>query len=356
MTSLNGTEKDSDKTHFMNDVPKQLPEGILDVDATELHRFVDNHTLVHLKGQIERPLFVSILQHGDETTGWDAMKLLLLNHQNKLPRSIYLLFGNVQAARINSRQLDDQPDFNRCWPGIHNQQNEVAKTMQEITDLMARIKPFASVDIHNNSGRNPHYAGINSLQTPFVNLASLFSDTIIHFTSPDGIQSGAFARFCPSVTIECGMSGTADGIEQTHTFLENLIHLPSLKSVPGVAEHRQVLNIFSTVKVKPEVSIGIQGEVTHPVNFIINDDLDYHNFHLLESGTEFGRLDHEDTIMPFVVTDQIGHDITDHYFEKRGTSVCIKQPVIPAMITQSIRAIRLDCLCYLMHPMNPNHP
>ena len=355
MTSLNGNLIGSEQTQFMIEVKEQLPEGILDVDATGLHRFVDNHTLVHLPGKIKRPLFISILQHGDETTGWDAMKLLLEQHGEKLPRSIYLLFGNVQAARVNSRQLDDQPDFNRCWPGLHNQQHPVAKIMQAITDLMAEIKPFASIDIHNNSGRNPHYAGINSLQTPFVNLASLFSDTIIHFTSPDGIQSGAFARFCPSVTIESGMSGTADGIEQTHTFLENLIHLPSLDSIPGVAEHRQVLNIFSTVKVRPEVSIGIQGEVTQPVNFIINDDLDYHNFHLLEAGTEFGQLDHADTIMPFVVTDQIGHDITDHYFEKRGTSVCIKQPVIPAMITQSVRAIRLDCLCYLMHPMGPHH-
>lgn len=332
----------------------QLPKGILDVDATELHEFVENHTLVHLTGKIKRPLFISILQHGDETTGWDAMKLLLKQNQDKLPRSIYLLFGNVEAAHKNLRQFDDQPDFNRCWPGLHNSNNEISQRMKHITDMMAEIKPFASVDIHNNSGRNPHYAGINSLGTAYINLASLFADTIIHFTSPDGIQSGAFAKFCPSVTIECGMSGTADGIEQTHTFLENLIHLASLDSIPGVAEHRQVLNIFSTVKVKPEISIAIQGEVTQPVNFVISDDLDYHNFHLLEVGTIFGQLDDENTDMPFVVTDQIGHDITEHYFEKQGKNICIKQQVIPAMITQSVRAIRLDCLCYLMHPALPH--
>jgi hypothetical protein len=182
-------------------------------------------------------------------------------------------------------------------------------------------------------------------------LASLFSDTIIHFTSPDGIQSGAFAKFCPSVTIECGMSGTADGIEQTHTFLENLIHLSTLESIPGIAEHRQVLNIFSTVKVKPEISIAIAGKNSQAVNFIINNDLDYHNFHQLEPGTVFGQLDDESTDMPLVVTDQIGHDITAHYFEKQGKNICIKQAVVPAMITQSIKAIRLDCLCYLMLPM-----
>ncbi|TDR18401.1 M14 family metallopeptidase [Marinicella litoralis] len=328
----------------------QLPENILDVDATELYKFVDNHTLVHLAGQIKRPLFISILQHGDEATGWDAIKILIKQNINKLPRSLYILFGNVQAAKENLRQLEHQPDFNRCWPGIHKQHNDVAMKMSQITEFMANQNPFASVDIHNNTGRNPHYAGINSLKSEFINLASLFSDTIIHFTSPDGIQSGAFAKFCPSVTIECGMSGTADGIEQTLTFLENLIHQSTLESVPGFVEHRQVLNIFSTVKVKPDISIAIAGKETSPVNFVINNDLDYHNFHLLEVGTVFGQLDDESTEMPFIVTDQIGHDITDHYFEKRGKNICTKQKVVPAMITQSIRAIRLDCLCYLMHP------
>lgn len=328
----------------------QLPENILDADATKLYQHLENHTLVHLKGKIKRPLFISILQHGNEATGWDAIKFFLKKNINNLPRSIYLLFGNITAAKENLRQLDQQPDFNRCWPGVHKQTNKIAQTMAEITEFMVEKMPFASVDIHNNTGRNPHYAGINSLTNECINLATLFSDTIIHFTSPDGIQSGAFSKFCPSVTIECGMSGTADGIEQTNTFLENLIHLPSLETVPGIAEHRQVLNIFSTVKVKPEVSIAIAGNVSEPVNFIINNDLDYHNFHLLEAGTVFGQVNDDSCEMPFVVTDQIGHDITHHYFEKHGTNICLKQAAIPAMITQSIKAIRLDCLCYLMHP------
>lgn len=339
----------------MINILDQLPNGILEVGANRLNDFVENHTLVHLKGKIEQPLFISILQHGDETTGWDAIKALLNNHTTILPRSLYLLFGNVEAAAQNLRQIGEQPDFNRCWPGLHHQSHEIANKMAHITAMMEAIKPFASIDIHNNSGRNPHYAGINSLNGEFVNLASLFSETIIHFTSPDGIQSGAFAPFCPSVTIECGMSGTADGIEQTHTFLENLINLRSLKEIPGVVEHQQVLTIFSTVKVKPEISIGIQGETTAQVDFIINDDLDYLNFHLIEVGTVFGHTTNANLPMPFTVTDQIGHDITDLYFEQSGSEVRIKKQVVPAMITQSIKAIRLDCLCYLMHPLIKEH-
>ncbi len=335
---------------------EDLPRGMLEVEANELHQFIDNHTLAYIKGQIQQPLFISILQHGNETTGWDAIKLLLNRYQDQLPRSIYLLFGNVQATAKNLRQLDGQPDFNRCWPGLHNKQDNISTKMAEITQMMSDIKPFASIDIHNNTGRNPHYAGINSMSAEFVNLASLFSDTIIHFTSPDGIQSGAFAPFCPAVTIECGLSGTADGIEQTHDFLKQLIQLPSLTEIPGANTKQEVLNIFSTVKVKPEVTIGIAGTEKEQVDFLINSDLDCCNFKMIEQGTVFGRTRSTNTPMPFMVSDQAGKDITDTYFIMNGQEVVTKQKVIPAMITQSIHAIRLDCLCYFMQPMNTENP
>ncbi|MCF6301307.1 MAG: peptidase M14 [Proteobacteria bacterium] len=328
-----------------------LPENILKLDANQLHTCVDDHTLMLLEGKIKRPLFISILQHGDETTGWDVLKIYLNNHLDKLPRSLCIAFGNIQAAKFNIRQLDGQVDFNRRWPGLKIPQDETAKKMSEITDFVQNMQPFASVDIHNNSGKNPHYAGINLLRSEYINLASLFSDTIIHFTSPDGIQSGAFSAFCPSVTIECGMSGTADGIEQTNTFLENLMHLSNLKQVPGIAEHQQVLNIFSSVKVRPEISLGFTNDDCQAdIDFRLKHDLDHLNFHLIEENTSFGVIK-EGGEMPLIVTDQIGEDITDRYFEINNQQVQLKKRVVPAMITQSIKAIRMDCLCYLMHPL-----
>lgn len=331
----------------------QLPENLLQLNANQLFQHIDNHTLIQLEGQIKRPLFISILQHGDETTGWDALKIFLSNHQNKLPRSLCIYFGNMEAAAQNLRQLEGQPDFNRCWPGRHKRQDETALVMAEVTRTVKAMNPFASVDIHNNSGRNPHYSGINSLNGDFVNLASLFSDTMIHFTSPDGIQSGAFADFCPAVTIECGQSGTADGIEQTVTFLENLIHLPNLHQVPGIAEHQDVLNIFATVKVKAGHSFSV-GQTPCEATFQIPADLDAHNFHMLPAGSSFGSL-HNSQDMPLLVTDQLGHDITAQYFEIKGNQVVLKHEVMPAMITQSERAITLDCLCYLMRPLKREH-
>jgi hypothetical protein len=328
-----------------------LPTGLLDLTADQLYTKIDDLTLIHLKGKIERPIFISILQHGDEYTGWDALKDFLKNHQHQLPRSMSILFGNIQAARFNVRQIDNQPDFNRSWPSALNLDYPIANSMREITDIMRKRTPFASVDIHNNSGRNPHYSGINNLDQEFLNLASLFSDTMIYFTSPIGIQSGSFAEFCPSVTVECGLSGAADGTEQTHTFLELLFNQYNLKNVPGILEHERVFKIKATVKVRPEIDISFQQE---DVDFSLIADLDVLNFHKINPGEAFGKLSQQlvdNKVMPFIVTDQNNQDITDQYFKIDGNKVSCANSFVPAMITQNIQAIRLDCLCYIMQPI-----
>lgn len=332
-------------------IQQQLPDNLLQLPAEQLYQHLDNHSLILLEGKIKRPLFISLLQHGDETTGWDALRIFLNNHQNRLPRTLCLYFSNMEAAQQGVRYLPSQVDFNRCWPGKHNSQHPTAKIMAEITATVKAMNPFAAVDIHNNTGRNPNYAGINRLDKEFVNLASLFSDTIIHFTNPDGIQSGAFAKFCPSVTLECGKTGTTDGLEQTITFLENLIHQSSLQKVPGIAEHQRVMNIFATVKVRPKVRIKIADQIDQGCDFAIHQDLDFHNFRMLNPGTSFGKVHNGSDLMPLLVTDQFGNNITAQYFAITNDKIVLTQRLMPAMITQSIQAIRMDCLCYLMKPL-----
>ena len=52
---------------------------------------------------------------------------------------------------------------------------------------------FASIDIHNNTGLNPHYGCVNRLDPPFLHLATLFSRIVVYFKRPLGVQSAAFA-------------------------------------------------------------------------------------------------------------------------------------------------------------------
>ena len=179
---------------------EELPAGLLQRDAPALHEVLSGPTLIHLQGRRRKPLLVTVLLHGNENTGWLAARELLRRYSGRtLPRSMSLLIGNVIAARSGIRRLDEQPDFNRVWGRGDTPEHAMAR--QVVTE-MAQRKVFASVDVHNNTGFNPHYACVNSLDTSYLHLATLFSRTVVYFTKPDTVQSLAMAQVCPAVTLE----------------------------------------------------------------------------------------------------------------------------------------------------------
>src|SRR5690625_904974 len=98
-------------------ISEHLPDGLLDLPAGRLHEKLDGPQLFHLPGRVKQPLVVSVLQHGNEISGWDAVRHLLGNTyaRQTLPRSLILMIGNVEAAAKNRRYLPGQPDFKRCW-------------------------------------------------------------------------------------------------------------------------------------------------------------------------------------------------------------------------------------------------
>ena len=168
-----------------------IPEGLLDVtDAKTLHKIMPHPTLMHLEGEKKEPLFVTVLLHGNEDTGLFAVQRLLQKYEGRtLPRSLSVFFGNVYAAKEGLRRLEGQPDYNRVWADGEYQNSGEAEMIAEVTRIVTGMKPFASVDIHNNTGKNPHYGCINRLTPDFLYLASLFGRTVVFFETPRGVQS-----------------------------------------------------------------------------------------------------------------------------------------------------------------------
>ncbi|MEJ2180365.1 MAG: M14 family metallopeptidase, partial [Gammaproteobacteria bacterium] len=167
----------------MLNIIHHIPNGLLTAPATELYRILDKPTLIHLSGHREPPLFVSVLLHGNETAGYYAIQELLKKYHNStLPRSLSIFIGNVEAAKYAMRRLDNQVDYNRIWPhsGFRHDSEE-AIMAQQVIDEMRKRKVFVSLDIHNNTGLNPHYACVNRLDNAFYQLAILFSRTVIYF-------------------------------------------------------------------------------------------------------------------------------------------------------------------------------
>ena len=323
-----------------------LPAQLLELPATELHHHLDGPTLIHLPGRRPQPLFVSVLQHGNEVSGWEAVRRLLKGRyaRDPLPRSLVLLIANVRAAARGQRRLADQPDFNRCWPGASGQQTIWHELFAEITDHARRLKPIASIDIHNNTGENPHYAAVNRIEGQRLHLASMFSQTVIYFTEPHGVQSMAFGEFCPAVTLECGLAAETDGTDHAMTYLASILNLEALPESYPAPEDIDLYQMIATVTIDETVDFGFAPTGD---NLCLMPHLDKLNFREMPPGTRLATSANGHH-SPLKARSHDGRDVSADCFSVKDGDIITTRPLMPAMMTTDEQIIRQDCLCYLM--------
>ncbi|HEY9050895.1 MAG TPA: M14 family metallopeptidase [Gammaproteobacteria bacterium] len=323
----------------------ELPAQLLTAKTEDLYQLLGKPTLLHLEGEQSNPLFLCTLLHGNETTGFYALQRLLNQYkQKKLPRSLSIFIGNVKAAADGLRRLEQQVDFNRVWPGTHDDFLAEAHMMKNVSDIMRQKQTFASIDIHNNTGRNPHYGCINSLGKKYIALAGMFSNTVVYFTNPKGVQSAAFAEFCPSVTLECGRSGQMDGVDHALRFIETVMQLDDLPS--QVPEHINLFHTVARVTIPEAYSFGFADDAT--IN--LHSEIEMYNFRELEAGTVFASVEPKSNAFLHAFIDDES-DQGKEFFECRNNEIVLKKSVMPSMLTKDATVIRQDCLCYLMERM-----
>lgn len=325
-----------------------LPDGFLQAEHTGLHKILNGPTLIELPGSHPNPLFVSILLHGNECTGLHAVQSLFNKYAGKaLPRALALLVGNVEAAQCDVRRLDGQPDYNRIWPGTELPPCPETRMAEAIVALMRQRGLFASVDIHNNTGLNPHYACVNRLENPFLQLATLFGRLVVYFTHPKGVQSAAFASLCPAVTLECGRPDQKQGASHAMEFLDSCLHLTEFPKQPV---HPQDIDLFHTVaqvKVADGISFGFDGA---DYALCLDSRIDRLNFTEVQAGTVLGMVKTV-TALPLIANDVNGYNIAGDFFRLDGNNLIFTKPAMPSMLTLNERIIAQDCLCYLMERM-----
>jgi len=319
-----------------------LPDGFVEAQPDQLDELLGGPTLIHLSGRRQPALFVSLMLHGNEPTGLFAMQALLKKYAgSELPRALSIFVGNVSAARHKLRRLDQQPDYNRVWGG----DGDTAEhgMMAQVVASMSERGLFASIDIHNNTGINPHYACINKLETEFLQLALLFSRTVVYFTKPDGVQSNVFSRLCPAVTLECGQPGQAYGVEHAADYLDACLKLHEIPEHPVAPRDVSVFHTVTIVKVPEDVSFAF-GASDVQLQFV--DDVDHFNFSEMPAGTHFG-LQHDKSAR-LVCQDENGSDVSERYFCYQNGNIELAMTVMPSMLTRNEKVIRQDCFCYLM--------
>jgi len=323
-----------------------LPSGLLSLPADRLADHLTGPALIHLPGRQAAPLFVSVLMHGNETVGWEAVRRLLQHYDGgqDLPRAVSLFIGNVSAAAQRLRHLPGQPDYNRVWPGGEEVPSPEQTMMQRVVEGMRQRKPFASVDIHNNTGINPHYACVNQIDCRFLHLANLFSRTVVYFLRPKGVQSMAMAALCPAVTLECGKVGQIHGVQHALEYLDACLHLAEHPIHPLASQDIDLFHTVAQVKVLDGVSFSFS-QGNSDIRF--TPDIDQMNFRELSRGTFLGELRANGAPL-LEVRDEAGRDVAERYFIVEDGQLCLARPVMPSMLTTDANVIRQDCLCYLM--------
>ena len=265
----------------------------------------------------------------------------------QLPRAISLFVGNVSAARYRQRHLDNQADYNRIWLSGSGPEYEMTR---QVIDEMCRRGIFASVDIHNNTGLNPHYACINRLEYRFFQLATLFSRTVVYFIRPEGVQTAAFAQLCPAVTLECGLPSQIQGARHARDYLDACVHLREISNHPIAAHDIDLFHTVATVKIPDRYSFGFGNGSAADIR--LSDDIDHMNFCELPVNTIIGWT-RPGSGARLEVWDETGREVQSRYFANYECAIRTVTPVIPSMLTLDAQVIRQDCLCYLMERLLP---
>ncbi len=331
-------------------VLQDWPAGLEHVPAEALLGRLGRPTLLHLSGEANPPVFLSVLLHGNETSGWDGLRRLIADTLGRgipLPRSLIVFVGNVRAAAAGVRTLPDQQDFNRIWRGAAGAGRDLADAVS--VELDARPL-FAAVDLHNNTGQNPHYAVLTQLAPDNYGLAYLFDDQAVYIREPDTVMTRVFDGRCPAVTLELGPVGDPRCADRAYDFLSRLMGLPRIPA-PDMTRLR-VYRTEARVHVPDDVAFSFAGDgLDTPL--VLTGGLEAVNFHELAAGTEFAA-----TALPagraLDVRDTTHAPVTERYFESRGGRLTLRQAVIPAMYTVDPAVVRQDCLCYFMTRMTPD--
>ena len=202
--------------------------------------------------------------------------------------------------------------------------------------IMARVhaqvverSAVAAIDFHNNTGRNPHYAVVCTLDPHTLGLAALFSRRAVCFRGVPGTQTASFAGLIPAITAECGLPGEAANAEAGARFLNAVLNLDELPIDLGAGATLDLYHTLGVVRVREDVTFAF-GAGTAELRF--DPALDENNFRELKSGTVLGETSHP---MPLRMIDEAGHDVAEHYFQTGDGKLTLRKAAVPAMFTAS---------------------
>jgi hypothetical protein len=328
--------------------PDGLDDDLLGLPDVEVLRALNRPTLVRVPGSGDlAPRAIATLLHGDESTGFEAV-MRVLRRQRPYPFDLYVIIGNVRAALAERgfahRYLDDQEDFNRIW-GVDEPTTMLRMAADGIHERLLGAGLESLVDVHNNTGNNPFYALVTRRDPAMLNLATLFTTTLVAWDLHVNTLMESMPVTVAAVAIECGLPGRPESLAFAVDGIRRYLGEPALPTDRVVRDY-DLLGDLRRVVVRPEVRFRFADDLSEDVDFAVQKDADVANFVEVTEGHVLGHV-HDGAAMPLRATDANGKDITDEHFHIVGDAVVFSQPATPIMMTKTVEAARKDCLFYI---------
>ncbi len=312
--------------------------------------------VVRVPGRGEQaPRAISCLLHGDETTGLEAV-LKILRRGLTHPFDLWVVIGNARAAAeppgFAHRFLDGQEDFNRVW-GLDEPTTAQRLAADAILAHLRAAGLEALVDVHNNTGDNPFYAITTCDRPKDLNLATLFTSTLLGWDMDAHTLMEGFDDDVAAIAVECGLPGRPESLAFAVDGLRRYLGEPPIRT-DRVMRDFDRLGGLRKVTIRPEVSFrfGHDVEAEGEVDFLVAADADLMNFREVPAGHVIGRV-HPGTALPLRACAADGRDVTHEHFAIEGDTVVTTCPTTPVMMTRTVTAARKDCLFYVSTELPP---
>jgi len=143
----------------------------------------------------------------------------------------------------------------------------------------------------------------------------------------------------------CDPTARAHAVE----FIDAALSLTNFPARPPRPTDIDLLRTSAIVKVPAETSFSLDGAEAE-IRF--RADIDDLNFSETPAGTLFATLAPDSSPRLQVIGEDAGPE-AQPWFTYGGGEIRLARDAIPAMLTLDPRAVRLDCLCYLMRRIDP---
>jgi hypothetical protein len=329
------------------------PSGLPD-DPAGFLRWLGGPAALHVSGRdSKRTRIVVTLLHGNEPSGLRALHRWLL--EGRVPATnVVFAIGAVEAALtppvLTHRAVPGLRDLNRCFRApFRGPEGELACAL---LDHLHRCEPEAIVDLHNNTGHNPAYGVACRLRPQERALTGLFSSRLVHYDLDIGALMEMVAESIPTIVIEVGRAGDPAADDAAWRGLERFLTRADVLSGRVDEPPFELLVEPVRIEICADIRLAYGGGATDGADFVVDEDVDRHNFESLRPGTVIGWL-REGAPWPVTARGADGRDRSQELFVLRQGRLETRQPVVPIMMTTDPIIASTDCLFYIVRPGDP---